>query len=141
MAPPRIEIDEELLFDLASICCTNEEMALILKCSKDTLERRYAAVIREGRAAATMSLKRQLFKMASKEHFGALVWLTKNFCGMSDQIKQVTEVTTAPEIQSKMDEAVVAVNELVKSIKDFKEVPTSPSVTMTRLQQEAGVIN
>lgn len=141
MAPPKLEINEEQVRGLASIMCTNEEMALILGCSADTLERRYAGAIREGRSHATASLKRRLFEMAKTGHFGALVWLTKNYCGMSDHFKGVIETPLPPGQESKLDAALEAVNALVQSVKEFKEAPTPPSTTMLRLQKDAGVIN
>lgn len=141
MAPPKKEIDEEQVRGLASIMCTNEEIAMILRCSSDTLTRRFAEAINEGRNHATASLKRKLFEKAREGHFGALVWLTKNYCGMSDHFKGVIETPLPPGQESKLDAALEAVNALVQSVKEFKEAPTPPSTTMLRLQKDAGVIN
>lgn len=48
MARPRKKIDEEKLILLASLGLSYAEMAGVLDCSHDTLERRYAAAIKKG---------------------------------------------------------------------------------------------
>jgi len=61
---PLKEIDLDQVRRLASIMCTMDEMAVVLKCSVDTLERRFAGVIKEGQMEGKMSLRRAQFAAA-----------------------------------------------------------------------------
>jgi hypothetical protein len=49
MARPKLELDANLIEKLASVGCTNESIAIQVGCSVDTLDRRYADVIRKGK--------------------------------------------------------------------------------------------
>lgn len=94
MARPRLKIDTELLEKLAQIHCTSEEAAAILNCSKDTLEKRYSAVLKRGREKGLASLKRRMWDAAVNEgNTTMMIWLSKQYLGMSDQVKQETTIT------------------------------------------------
>jgi hypothetical protein len=87
MARPKKQIDEKLLANLSQIHCTLEEMSSILGVSIDTLERRYAALIKENRDKGKMSLRRKLYEMAlQKNNLGAIIWLSKQHLGMSEKV-------------------------------------------------------
>lgn len=64
MARPRKAIDPAQVEQLAMIDCSYEEMAAVLGCSPDTLQRRFAAVIEKGRAVGRSSLKRTQYRIA-----------------------------------------------------------------------------
>ena len=93
MARPRKVIDEALLENLAKIHCTNDEMANILGCSKDTLEKRFSATIKRGRDAGKLSLRRKLFQQAlERDNMTALIWLSKQHLGMRDTpVEEITK--------------------------------------------------
>lgn len=97
MARPKKDIDEDQVTRLAMINCSHAEMAAVLDCSEDTLERRFAAAIAKGRAAGRMSLKRKQYEMAMRGngHYGMLVWLGKQLCGQSDkqEVSGSTDIT------------------------------------------------
>lgn len=97
MARPRKMIDESLLRKLAVIHCNQEEMASVLGVSVDTLQRRYAAQIKEGRAEGKMSLRRKMWEMALNGNVALLIWLSKNELGMSDKVEQKQEVQAKVE--------------------------------------------
>lgn len=78
MARPRKEIDGTQLERLAAIGCTVEEMASVLSCSKDTLERRFAALIEKGRSEMKMSLRRSQIQL-SKKNPAMAIWLGKQY--------------------------------------------------------------
>jgi len=100
------KIDENLLRDLASIHCTTEEMALILKCSKDTLERRFMHIMEEGRSKGKMSLRRAQFKSALEGQPMMLKWLGQNLLGQKDfrDIEQSVNPATRKEIDDLKDQ-------------------------------------
>lgn len=89
-------LNEALIFDLASICCTVDEISKILKCSKDTIERRYMHILEEGRAQAKQSLRRKQFQVAmDDEHKGQttmLVWLGKQLLEQTDKRQDMISV-------------------------------------------------
>ncbi len=85
MARPRKRIDAAQVRRLASIGCTTNDIAYVVDCSKDTLERRYAAAIEKGRAEGRTSLRRKQFALAMKGNGTMLVWLGKNLLGQRDR--------------------------------------------------------
>lgn len=64
MARPRKQVDEKLLHRLASIHCTMEEIAYMSEVSVDTLERRFADVIKKGHSEGKMSVRRKQMILA-----------------------------------------------------------------------------
>jgi hypothetical protein len=89
---PKLDLNPELIEDLAGIGCTMIEIAKICKCSVDTLERNFADVIEKGREEMKMSLRRKQLKVAnegSKDKESAsvtmLIWLGKQYLGQRDK--------------------------------------------------------
>jgi len=106
MARPQKPVNEKLLRDLASILCTMEEMADILGVSKDTLERRYAAIIKVEQQTGRSSLRRHQYKLACAGNATMLIWLGKQWLGQSDKIAQdITATVTTDEHKQVLDEA------------------------------------
>ena len=79
------------------------EMASVLKCSVDTLERNFADIIKEGREQGTMSLKRKQHEVAMSGNVTMLIWLGKIRLGQVEQVRQVVDqrsVNVTAEVQS-----------------------------------------
>lgn len=91
MARPKKEIDENLVKELARIFCTMEEIAAVCKCSVDTLERRFADIIKEGQKVGKTSLRRWQYQAAEKGNTVMLIWLGKQHLGQSDKIESNNE--------------------------------------------------
>jgi hypothetical protein len=91
MARPKKPIDRKLVGGLAGVGCTNEEIATLLGCSHDTIERRFAGSLRKGRAKLKMSLRRQQVKKAKEGSVPMLIWLGKQYLDQRDrhEIQQV----------------------------------------------------
>ncbi len=85
MARPKIQLDENELEGLAAISCTNEEIAILLGVSKDTIENRFSAAIKKGRIKGFRSIKRKLFEKAIGGDLGAMIWFGKQFMGWRDK--------------------------------------------------------
>jgi hypothetical protein len=97
MAPKIKVIDEKLIKDLAEIQCTMGEISTICGCSIDTLERRYAGVIKEGREHGKRSLRRAQYLKALEGNPAMLIWLGKHYL---DQKESVTLLgTQEPEVR------------------------------------------
>lgn len=106
MARPKLNIDPEQVKRLALIQCTVEEMASVLRCDKRTLERRFAAIIKEGRESGRMSLKRKQFELAMGGNVAMLIWLGKQTLGQREP--QRVELTGADgkPIENKLEVVV-----------------------------------
>ncbi len=87
MARPLKEIDEKLVERLASIHCTNIEIAAIVECSVDTLDRRFADLIAKAKANGKMSLRRMQWELASKGNATMQIFLGKAILGQTDMVQ------------------------------------------------------
>ena len=90
MGRPRIEIDWEQVEELASIGCTQEEIAAVMKCCVDTLtgRKRFSEVYKIGRDRGKQSLRRTQWETAMSGGKGAYVmqiWLGKQMLGQRDR--------------------------------------------------------
>lgn len=115
MARPVKEIDPKQLESLAAIHCSNEEMASVLGVHKRTLERRYAAVIAQGRNKGKMSLKRKRYDVAMQGNVPMLIWLSKQFLGETDKVSSdITEkshVILEAQLDARCEELEALANE------------------------------
>jgi hypothetical protein len=82
---PKKNIDPKLVFELAKIHCTKEEMASILGCNKDTLYARFSDIMQNGWDEGKASLKRLQWKSAETGNTTMLVWLGKQWLGQKDK--------------------------------------------------------
>lgn len=122
---PRIELDKNLIYELAKIHCTNEEIAAILKVSADTIERNFAGLIKEGKAEGKTSLRRYMWLKAQQGDSTMMIWLSKNLLGYRDKVDMDIEgtVTVKPLSAKEISEAIKAdqMLELTQG-KDFKNL-------------------
>jgi len=87
MGKPHIEIDGEQVFELAKIGCKTTEIAAFFQCSRDTIERRFAAELEKGRADVQMSLRRWQIDNARNGNVVMQIWLGKQMLGQEDRMK------------------------------------------------------
>lgn len=66
-----------------------EEIAAVVGCSVDTLERRFAEVIKTGKDTGKSSLRRLMWSKAQDGNVALMIWLSKQHLGMTD--KQIIE--------------------------------------------------
>jgi AraC-like DNA-binding protein len=85
MARPRKVIDARQVEALASIMCTTEEIAAVVGCSKDTLERRFMAALENGRLRGKQSIRRKMYHLAMEGNTTMLIWLSKQYLGHADR--------------------------------------------------------
>jgi len=86
--PKPAELSVDLIKDLASIHCTMEEMASILGTSVDTLERRYADIIKEAKANGKQSLRRLQWHAAQSGNVTMLIWLGKQLLNQREKSEE-----------------------------------------------------
>ena len=84
MARPKKDVDAEQVRKLAAIDCSLAEIASVVNCSVDTLERRFAEVIKRGREEGCASLKRKQFEVAQSGNPTMLIWLGKQRLGQKE---------------------------------------------------------
>jgi len=119
MAPPKKELNEAIIYDLAKIHCTMNEIASVCDCSVDTLERRYADIIKKGRDEGKSSLKRLQWKAAEAGNITMMIWLGKQTLGQSDRVR--SDITSGGDkIQPIIQVSPMGAEELRKLAADGK---------------------
>ncbi len=106
MARPKKEIDYEAVEKLASIQCTQEEIATFLNLSVRTLQRdeEFCRLYKKGQENGKMSLRRIQFKLAEKNTSMA-IFLGKQYLGQKDVVEtdNTKEISKVEELLSKIE--------------------------------------
>lgn len=91
---PKIKIDYETVRKLASIMCTEKEIASFLGCNERTLQRdeEFCRIFKEGKETGKMSLRRMQWKLAEKSYAMA-IFLGKNYLGQRDNFPDEVNFT------------------------------------------------
>lgn len=93
MARPQKAISKTRVFKLACIGLTVGEIAIVEECDRSTLQRRFAAVIKDGHDRRNASLRRKQFEVAMGGNVSMLIWLGKQYLDQRDR----TEVSGGEE--------------------------------------------
>lgn len=88
MARPKIIIDPLEVEKLAAMSCSIQEIASFFGCSRDTIERRFAANILKGKDKGKIKLRRLMWQNAEKGNAVMQLWLSKNILGYTDKLEQ-----------------------------------------------------
>ena len=106
MARPKKEIDYNAVEKLASIQCTQEEIANFLDISVRTLQRdeEFCRLYKKGQDNGKMSLRRYQFKLAEKNTSMA-IFLGKQYLGQRDVIEtdNSKEIAKVEELLNKLE--------------------------------------
>ena len=91
MARPKSKIDLAELEKLCGMQCTDEEVAAFFGVSTRTVERRrrverFREVMERARAKGRVSVRRNLFRLASNGNVAAAIFLAKNLLGYRDVV-------------------------------------------------------
>lgn len=89
---PKFQIDYDAVKKLASIMCTEKEIASFLGCDERTLQRdeEFCRIYKEGKETGKMSLRRMQWKLAEKSYAMA-IFLGKQYLGQKDIVEnQIT---------------------------------------------------
>jgi lambda repressor-like predicted transcriptional regulator len=105
MPRPRMLLDEDVIWNLASRGISKREIAAICGCSTDTLRDNYEALIRDAHKAATGLLISKAMEMAHNEKGGydqrvqadMLKFMLKNMAGFSDAMTITARVQADAE--------------------------------------------
>jgi len=77
-------VDKDIVFQLAAIMCTNEEIGQVLGLSPTAIKMKYAKTIEQGRAEGKKSLRRSQFEKALAGDVRMLIFLGKNYLAQTD---------------------------------------------------------
>jgi hypothetical protein len=122
MGRPKKNIDPLQVEKLAAINCSYAEMAAVLNCSVDLLQRRFPQVIEKGRETGKMSLKRKQYEVAMSGNVTMLIWLGKIILGQREEQPSVT-ITAHPS--PKTETALNEIKDLLKA-KECSSTLTPP---------------
>lgn len=111
MARPKKIIDYVLAEKLATIMCTQEEIATMFDCDVRTLQRdeEFCRVFKKGKENGKMSLRRMQWKLAEKNTAMA-IFLGKQYLGQKDKIEYT-------------DDGMKAINENINNIANLLNNP------------------
>ena len=84
---PKKELDIEIIQKLASIMCTNVEIAQGVGCHSDTLADNFSEYLKKGREEGKISLRRLQWTKAQNGNTTMLIWLGKQWLGQKDKIE------------------------------------------------------
>ena len=117
MARTKIKIDVGELEKLATMQCTDEEIALYLGISVRTLQRRlqiakFREAVDSARAKGRISVRRHLFRLAAAGNIAAVIFLAKNLLGYRDVVNTEhtgpgggpIQIATKPDLSGLTDE-------------------------------------
>jgi hypothetical protein len=112
-----VKIDISELEKLATLQCTEEEIAAFLGISTRTLQRRlkipkFGEVVQRARAKGRVSVRRFLFKLANDGNVAAAIFLSKNLLGYRDVVNTEhsgpaggpIQIASKPDLSSLTDE-------------------------------------
>ena len=83
---PKKELDVEQIRELATIQCTDVEIAAVMRVSVDSLKANYTDIIKEGREHGKSSLRRAQYKLALTGNAQMLIWLGRFYLGQKEEI-------------------------------------------------------
>ena len=89
---PKIVLDYEAIEKLASMMCTQEEIASYFDCDVRTLQRdeEFCRVYKKGLDKGKMSLRRKQYTM-SDTNVTMAIWLGKQYLGQTDKVESKNE--------------------------------------------------
>ena len=79
-------IDPEMVYKLAQIHCSIDEICVLLEADRTTLYDNFSHELQKGHIEGKMSIKRKMFEIALKGNTTMLIWLGKQYLGHKDQI-------------------------------------------------------
>jgi AraC-like DNA-binding protein len=89
-------VDRQLVYNLAAVQCTTQEIAEAVGLSQRYLEKRFQKLIEQGRAEGRKSLRRKQFEKAMNGDSKLLVWLGKQWLSQKDNPEDTASTMPLP---------------------------------------------
>jgi|TARA_R100000329_G_C7596343_1_gene211485 hypothetical protein len=86
--PKKYNIDNKQIQKLATLGCTNKEIAEFFGCSPDLLEKSYSEFLTKGRAEQKIRLRQLQWRSAEKGNVVMQIFLGKNMLGQQDKLEE-----------------------------------------------------
>lgn len=101
---PKIDLDWDIIKNLCGIQCLQEEIAQVMGCSLDTVERAcrrthgvsFAEFYRQKKGVGRVSLRRKQWEIAMRGDKTMLIWLGKQALGQADKLENTHIVEDRP---------------------------------------------
>jgi len=87
MARPKKTIDKDMVLKLATMHCTNVEIASFFECDVKTITNRFSKILTIGREQGKLRLRQLQWKAATKGNIKMLIWLGKQYLGQTENMK------------------------------------------------------
>lgn len=102
------EDGKKLVADLATVLCTDEEIASIMGTSIDTLTSKdnyetFAECKKRGMNKGKGSLRRKQYEVAMKGNVTMLIWLGRNYLDQKEQVINVDDEETKEQLKAITD--------------------------------------
>ena len=88
--PKKYNIDPKQVEKLAGFGCTNVEIASFFGCDESLIRKSYSDSVAKGKDKGKIRLRQLMFRSAESGNVTMLIWLSKQYLGMSDK----QEITT-----------------------------------------------
>ena len=89
-------VDRDLVYKLACIQCTPEEIAEVVGCSADSLKKRFKSILEKGKETGKQSLRRAMWEKAINGDTRVQIFLSKQYLGMKDAPEDTNNNTPLP---------------------------------------------
>lgn len=89
-------IDRDLVYRLACIQCTPEEIAEVVGCSAASLKKRFGSLLDKGKQTGAQSLRRAMWEKAINGDTRMAIFLSKQYLGMKDAPEDTNSNTPLP---------------------------------------------
>ena len=90
------KLDKDLIFKLAQIHCTYEEIAQVVGTTVANLQKRYKNLIEQGRGEGKKSLRRSQYEKALQGDVRMQIWLGKQWLDQKDSPMDVQNTEPLP---------------------------------------------
>ena len=118
MARPRIKIDVEQLEKCAEKQWSVAEIAAFFRVSHDTIERRYALIIKEARARGTAKLRDLLWQRAINGSDRILENIADRFIGPRPQRMEITREQAIEKLETDLKSRGIDIDQIASGPKD-----------------------
>lgn len=88
---PKKDVDPKKVKKLAGFGLSTAEIAAVLDVSKDTIERRFKDMLKDGREHRNGSLRRKQYEVAMGGNATMLIWLGKQHLEQKDKLEHVVD--------------------------------------------------
>lgn len=90
------KLDRDLIFKLATMHCSLQEIADCVGTKVEVLEKRYSGIIAKGRSEGKKSLRKAQMEKALSGDVRMLMWLGKQYLGQNEQVVETESNAPLP---------------------------------------------